>query len=116
MKKEEEILRRLDKIESLLENRQFVPLKTNPEELITAQEALSILKRSRSWLDSRIVDADDLAENPTMPADWYFVEGLDTFFDGKNRVFKRKAIDRMKSELVHIAAGAKAPRQAERLS
>ena len=116
MNKEDQILRRLDKIEALLENRQSVPLKTDPEDLITAAEAQAILKRSRSWLDSRIVDADALAENPTMPADWYFVEGLDTFFDGKNRVFKRKAIDRMKSELIHIAAGGKAPKASANLS
>lgn len=116
MNKEDQILRRLDKIEALLENRQSVPPKTNPEDLITAAEAQAILKRSRSWLDSRIVDADALAENPTMPADWYFVDGLDTFFDGKNRVFKRKAIDRMKSELAHIAAGGRTPKAAANLS
>lgn len=101
METEKEILKRLERIEALLENHlTSVPCEGTNSDYLTTAQACRVLNRSTSWLMHRIVDADDVTED--MPVQNYFVRGIDVLHEGNRLVFERAAVERMKNVLLEM--------------
>jgi len=74
----------------------------NTGEWIYLGEAMKVLNRKRTWIQTRMVEAADAV--PPINLNWFLVRGLDYQHEGKLLVFKRSSIARLKAEMVRMGA------------
>lgn len=87
-------------VEWLKKNRQSVPIENNAAEWIYQAEAQKILNRSRSWIETRRINA---AMQP-MNTNWFLIRGIDWQYEGKMLIYRRASILRLKSEMIRMGA------------
>lgn len=95
----------LKEIKRLNENLEWLknshPLPT-AKEFITMKEAMQLLNRQRTWIQTRMVK--DLL--PGQDANWHLVRDVDWIREGNRVMFQRSSITRLK-QIVLTAIGNK---------
>ena len=70
------------------------------DDWIDVQQALSIFKRSATWLRCRMLKEDQVKQ--PMNVNWFLIHGVDWAHEGKKIVFKRTSVLRLKAEMLNI--------------
>lgn len=84
------------KLDDLLKNqRQSVPDEI--AELVDFEAAKSILNRGRTWITTRMINANEVTAQ--MNTAWFLVKGLDWHREGRIIMFKRKSLIRLRDEM-----------------
>lgn len=85
-------------IEWLRKTKQSVPIENDA--WIYLSEAEKILNRRRTWIATRRIDK---VVEP-MNTNWYLIKGIDWDYEGKNLVFLKSSVTRLKSEMIRMGA------------
>lgn len=85
-------------VEWLRKTRQSVPIKN--DEWIYLPDAEKILNRRRTWISTRCIQK---VVGP-MNVNWFLIKGIDWNYEGKNLVFLKSSVQRLKREMIRMGA------------